>query len=24
METRQDIWLLEGYPRPRPWWQLWK
>jgi dipeptidyl aminopeptidase/acylaminoacyl peptidase len=19
-----DLWLLEGYPQPRPWWQLWK
>ena len=18
-----DLWLLEGYPGPRPWWQLW-
>ena len=24
VESRQDIWLLGGYPRPRPWWQLWK
>ncbi len=24
VDTREDIWLLEGYPRPRPWWQLWK
>lgn len=20
---RSDIWLLEGYPLPRPWWQFW-
>lgn len=22
--SQSDLWLLEGYPRPRPWWQLWK
>ena len=21
---RSDVWLLEGYPTPRPWWRLWK
>jgi serine/threonine protein kinase len=24
VESRQDLWLLEGYPLPRPWWRLWK
>jgi hypothetical protein len=19
-----DLWLLDGYPRPQPWWQFWK
>ena len=23
VESRSDLWILEGYPRPRPWWQLW-
>jgi hypothetical protein len=22
--SKTDLWLLEGYPLPRPWWQLWK
>lgn len=21
--TKSDLWLLEGYPLPRPWWKLW-
>ncbi|HXB68092.1 MAG TPA: LpqB family beta-propeller domain-containing protein [Candidatus Acidoferrales bacterium] len=21
--TRADLWLLEGYPLPRPWWHFW-
>ncbi len=24
VDSRSDLWLLEGYPRPRPWWQLWR
>jgi hypothetical protein len=24
VESQSDLWILEGYPRPRPWWQLWK
>jgi hypothetical protein len=24
ISSQSDLWLLEGYPRPRPWWQLWK
>ena len=24
VSSQSDLWLLEGYPRPRPWWQLWK
>jgi hypothetical protein len=24
VRSQSDLWLLEGYPRPRPWWQLWK
>jgi hypothetical protein len=23
VRSQSDLWLLEGYPRPRPWWQLW-
>ena len=22
--SQSDLWLLDGYPRPRPWWQLWR
>jgi len=22
--TKSDLWLVEGYPIPRPWWKLWK
>jgi Tol biopolymer transport system component len=21
--TKSDLWILEGYPLPRPWWKLW-
>ena len=24
VESKSDLWILEGYPRPRPWWQLFK
>ena len=22
--SQSDLWLLDGYPRPQPWWQFWK
>jgi hypothetical protein len=22
--TKSDLWLVEGYPLPRPWWKLWR
>jgi serine/threonine protein kinase len=22
--TKSELWLLEGYPLPRPWWHLWR
>ena len=22
--SQSDLWLLDGYPGPRPWWQLWR
>ena len=24
VRTQSDLWLLGGYPLPRPWWRLWK
>ncbi len=24
VESKSDLWILEGYPRTRPWWQLFK
>jgi serine/threonine protein kinase len=23
LEEKSDLWILEGYPLPRPWWHLW-
>jgi Tol biopolymer transport system component len=23
VDSRSDLWLLEGFPQPRPWWRLW-
>jgi WD40 repeat protein len=23
VSNKSDIWMLEGYPLPRPWWKLW-
>jgi Tol biopolymer transport system component len=24
VESKSDLWLLEGYPLPQPWWHVWK
>jgi Tol biopolymer transport system component len=24
LDSRSDLWLLEGFPHPRPWWQFWR
>ena len=24
VSAQSGLWLLDGYPRPQPWWQLWK
>jgi hypothetical protein len=23
MTRKSDLWLLEGFPLPRPWWHVW-